>query len=236
MNIVSRKSTNSIYLGPRLAAAGSLVREGCTAADIGCDHGKLSVWLIESGRCSRVIASDINADPLQKAAGLIKSRGLSDRISTVLADGIPSGEPDDYIIAGLGPDVTFGIIDSAPFLKEGGRHLILVPSSHHEKMRSGLYERGWRIDKEVPARENGRLYTAILAVYSGNRRKLSPEEAELGLISPSGSGLWYYRSVRKKLSGMLKGLLEAENSDFSKAEYARRVIAYIDERTGNKDA
>ncbi|MEG1641196.1 MAG: SAM-dependent methyltransferase, partial [Ruthenibacterium sp.] len=32
-------------LDARLAAAAAYVRRGCRVADIGCDHGKLSVYL-----------------------------------------------------------------------------------------------------------------------------------------------------------------------------------------------
>ena len=53
-------------LDARLAAAANYVRPGRAAADIGCDHGKLSAWLAGSGRCPRVFACDLRPGPLGK--------------------------------------------------------------------------------------------------------------------------------------------------------------------------
>ena len=52
-------------LDARLQAAADFVRPGSTAADIGCDHGKLSAWLAGSGRCPLVFACDLREGPLQ---------------------------------------------------------------------------------------------------------------------------------------------------------------------------
>ena len=54
-------------LDARLSAAFAYVRPGHTAADIGCDHGKLSAALAGSGRCPLVFACDLRPDPLEKA-------------------------------------------------------------------------------------------------------------------------------------------------------------------------
>ena len=45
---------NAPRLDARLAAAYDFVRPGHAAADIGCDHGKLSAALAGSGRCPLV--------------------------------------------------------------------------------------------------------------------------------------------------------------------------------------
>lgn len=55
------------HLDARLAAAAAYVRPGHIAADIGCDHGKLSAWLAGSGCCPLVFACDLREGPLQKA-------------------------------------------------------------------------------------------------------------------------------------------------------------------------
>ncbi len=48
------------------------------AADIGADHGKLTAWLLLSGRCQRMIASDISPAAREKARVLFERRGISD--------------------------------------------------------------------------------------------------------------------------------------------------------------
>ena len=51
----------------RLAAAYDFVRPGHAAADIGCDHGKLSAALAGSGRSPHVMACDQRPGPQEKA-------------------------------------------------------------------------------------------------------------------------------------------------------------------------
>ena len=58
---------NAPRLDARLAAAYDFVRPGHAAADIGCDHGKLSAALAGSGRCPLVLACDLRPGPLEKA-------------------------------------------------------------------------------------------------------------------------------------------------------------------------
>ena len=70
------KNTN---IGSRLLMAASFVQDGKTVCDVGCDHGKLSLYLIKEGKARRIIATDINAKPLQKAVDLFSRHGLSDK-------------------------------------------------------------------------------------------------------------------------------------------------------------
>ncbi|MFQ8833018.1 MAG: SAM-dependent methyltransferase [Ruthenibacterium lactatiformans] len=55
-------------LDARLAAAAAYVRPGCVAADVGCDHGRLSVALAAQGKCRKIIASDIRPPACYGAA------------------------------------------------------------------------------------------------------------------------------------------------------------------------
>ena len=68
--------TKKIRLRPRLQAAADMINGSHRAADIGCDHGRLSVALLQQGRADRVIASDISAPSLQKATELAALCGL----------------------------------------------------------------------------------------------------------------------------------------------------------------
>ena len=42
-----------------------------TFADVGCDHGYLAKAMVQSGKCQKVIVSDISAKCLQKAKDLL---------------------------------------------------------------------------------------------------------------------------------------------------------------------
>ena len=62
-------------LGKRLSKVASLILPAETLADVGCDHGYLSIYLVEKALCRRVIAMDVNKGPLQKARENVRKYG-----------------------------------------------------------------------------------------------------------------------------------------------------------------
>ena len=50
-----------VHLRPRLSRALDMLRGSQTVADIGSDHGRLAVALLQQGAAERVIACDIRA-------------------------------------------------------------------------------------------------------------------------------------------------------------------------------
>ncbi len=53
---------------------------GAVAADVGCDHGYLSIRLIQEGRFEKMLAMDLREGPLAAAKEHVAEAGLSDRI------------------------------------------------------------------------------------------------------------------------------------------------------------
>ena len=53
-----------IVLTPRLQAVADMVPPGCAVADIGCDHGYVSAYLVQQGIAPRVVAADVRPGPL----------------------------------------------------------------------------------------------------------------------------------------------------------------------------
>lgn len=170
----------------RLYKVASLI-DGRVLADIGTDHGKLPVELILSGKIDKAFASDINEGPLSQAAALIEENSLSDKIKTVLADGI-SGidlkEVSDISICGMGGELISSILEKS-FSKEYSRiNFILNPMTRDDELRRYLSEKGFMIEREVSAIQSGRVYTVIKAKYKG-----TPYEKE---------EFWYYIGEREE--------------------------------------
>ena len=113
--------------------AASLVCGGRTVCDVGCDHGKLSLYLVKSGKAENVIATDINKMPLQKAVDLFAEHGISEKAQFLLTDGLQGIEDTKdithVVICGLGGDTMAQIIHNAPFIKENGVQLVLLPAN-----------------------------------------------------------------------------------------------------------
>ena len=79
-------------LDARLLAVASMVREGAYLADVGTDHAYLPVYLAEENIISGAVASDIHKGPLESAAKNIREAGFSDKIQTLLTDGLQGVE------------------------------------------------------------------------------------------------------------------------------------------------
>ena len=56
-------------LSKRLQKIADFVPSGSLVADIGTDHGYIPAYLINSGKCTRVIGTDISKGSLDKKIG-----------------------------------------------------------------------------------------------------------------------------------------------------------------------
>ena len=100
-------------LGKRLKKVAGLILPSDKLADVGCDHGYLSVYLIEKQICKYVIAMDVNKGPLQKAEENIRRFGYKDYIETRLSNGLNKlniNEAEGYICAGMGGPLALEIL------------------------------------------------------------------------------------------------------------------------------
>ncbi len=82
-------------LSARLQMNADLVPLGSRIADIGCDHGFVSIYLAEERICDRILALDIREGPLSAARRNIAAAGLSDRIECRLSDGLEKLRPGE---------------------------------------------------------------------------------------------------------------------------------------------
>ena len=157
------------HLDARLSAAAAFVRPGSTAADIGCDHGKLSAWLAGSVRCPLVFACDLRPDPLAKARRACAH--LGEKVQFRLGPGLDvlqPGEAQDIIIAGMGAQTIMEILDAAPWVFDPAYNLVLVPATKHSLLRCWLAWRGFTLQGETLAHAAGRWYAVMNARYTGD--------------------------------------------------------------------
>jgi tRNA (adenine22-N1)-methyltransferase len=152
-------------LDERLQAAADLFPPCRLGADIGTDHGRLPLYLLASGRCERMVVSDISAPALSKARELIIRHRFDQRAAFIQADGLDSlAEPAQAVsLLGMGGDTMCAILTAAP-QKLHGAALILSPHTELYKVREVLHLIGYRIEKESVARSGGRFYVILQAV------------------------------------------------------------------------
>lgn len=162
--------TERTHLDPRLLTAANYVRPGSIAADIGCDHGKLSIYLAKSGRCARVIAADLRSEPLARARENVLNAHCQGQVELRLGDGLTvlrPGEAQDIIIAGMGAETIMQVLSAAPWVKQESINLVLVPATKHSLLRKWLAENGFALLGDTLVEAAGRLYAVMNARYTG---------------------------------------------------------------------
>ena len=170
----------------QLAAAilfeGEQGKELC-AIDVGCDHAKLSVYLIQSGLCRQVLACDINDGPVKKAKETVARRRfrdqpLTDSITVRQNDGLQglgSVPAQRIFILGMGGELIADILERADFTRDPSRKtaFVLQAMTSEALLRRYLCERGFAILKERLVRDKGRIYALMLCRYDGVCRNMS---------------------------------------------------------------
>ncbi len=211
----------NIVLSQRMQMVADMVSKGNVLADIGCDHGFVSIYLLENGICPKVIAMDVNEGPLLRAGEHIKERGLSPYIDVRLSDGMEKlliGEADSILIAGMGGRLVIKILTDCMEKAKALKEIILQPQSELHLVRQFLNESGFHILEENMVRDNGKYYPAMRAVWQQDGPKpLSEEE------------LWYGPLLLQEKNPVLREYLESE-----KAKYMQ-IAKDIENKCNNVD-
>ncbi|MFI3208170.1 MAG: class I SAM-dependent methyltransferase [Eubacteriales bacterium] len=169
-------------LSKRLQAVADLVSADEIVADIGTDHGYIPIYLVQSGKCSKVFAMDINEGPYLRAKQHVAGYGLSEQVITRQSDGmkaLESGEASAIIIAGMGGGLVIKILEQDRRLWSELNELILQPQSELDKVRTYLIENNWKVIEEKMVFEDGKYYP-MMRVTKGQDVPYSRAELEYG--------------------------------------------------------
>ncbi len=160
-----------MQISDRLRMIAGCVGKGSTVADVGCDHGLTSIYLVKYNIASKVYALDINPGPLESARKNISSYGLDDRIVVRQSDGVralyETDNVDTILISGMGGNLIIDILSAPEYdakIRSNIKELILSPQSDIHKVRRFLHTSGYRIDDEMMVYDAGKYYNIICAI------------------------------------------------------------------------
>ena len=177
----TEKSTKMITLSARMQALANMVTEGNRICDLGCDHGWLSIYLVQHKISPCALAMDVRKGPLMQAAAHVREAGLDKYITLRLSDGLAGyskGEADTLICAGMGGPLMRRILAADLAKADSFRELILQPQSEIASFRSFLRESGWRVLREDMVLEEGKFYPMMKAVPAEDASGRETEEKE----------------------------------------------------------
>ncbi|MBR5684346.1 MAG: Nif3-like dinuclear metal center hexameric protein [Ruminococcus sp.] len=217
-------------LDNRLKKIAELVSGKGTAVDVGTDHAYLAAELVTSGKCSRVIASDIKEGPLESARNTVERYGVQDKVELILSDGlenVPLEGVSDIIIAGMGGET---IADIVGRIKEDDIRLIMQPMTKVELLRRKLYEMCYEITGEHIVADGDKMYVIIVAEKAGDWRLLTESESLYGFFEDAGLGDEYRRKEAQRLAKVSEALKGSGNTSGAQ-HYA--ALAYKMENGGD---
>ena len=153
----------ALKMSVRLKEIAELLRgpKKLKAADVGCDHGYVSIYLVTHGIADSCIAMDVRSGPLSGAKENVAEYGLSGVIETRLSDGVKElkpGEADALVIAGMGGNLMRRIIEEGKPKELGIKTAVLQPQSDIADFRQFLRESGYVITDEKVIEEDGKFY------------------------------------------------------------------------------
>lgn len=223
-------------ISERLLACAGFVAQGERVADIGCDHGYLSIHLLRQGIAKSAIASDVKEHPLLSAVRNAEKYGVRDKIEFYLSDGARS-IPRDFdclVCAGMGADTMVSILEDAPWLKSKKYRLILQCQSKTPMLRQYLSKHGWRIAEERVLRDGRFLYTVMEVWWQPDYPRLSAAETYFPpalLENPSCDVPAYYKWVVDGLKIAAEHQNDPEKQQILDALTTDPNLAFLKEKT-----
>lgn len=206
-----------------MKAIASLFPNSETAADIGADHGLLSIYLAREGLVNKIYACDINEAPLLTAKENIEKFGCADKVIPVLSDGLSYAhdKAETVIIAGLGGDVISYILEKDDISKI--KCFLLQPMSKADTLRETLVRIGLKIEDETLVSDMGRIYSVIKAVPG--KAEYTPLEIVAGpaIIKKKGE---HFPEYAKRLIRYEESRAKGENGEVHKkiAEELKQIL------------
>ncbi len=214
-----------VMLSERLTALTNMVTVGNRVCDVGCDHGFLSIYLVQKNISPKVYAMDVNSGPLSRAQEHINKYELGSYIETRLSDGLEAfkeGEAETLVCAGMGGRLMIKILSDSKEKAFSFQELILQPQSEVPQFREFLRTEGYQIVEEDMIEEDGKFYPMMkvipMKVIPSLKEQPTPEEylfAQFGqyLLENKHPVLHQYLQFRLETAECIKrGLTKNKNT------------------------
>ena len=203
----------------------SLLAPADTFADVGCDHGYCTEYMLKNGLCNHAVFSDISKGSLQKAERLLGAFVKAGKATPVLGDGF-YGVPkttEEVLIAGMGGSEIVAILSDEKYGFMPKR-FVFQPMHDAEKLRRYLLSYGAYISRDYTF-EDKKFYEVIVGGYDGTKTQAYTEaEYEFGRDNLRERGEAFLRRM-EILHEKLGDYMRREGlSDESRAELEERRI------------
>lgn len=209
----------------RIETLCSLLTEVNVFADVGCDHGYCSEYMLKNGLCNKAILSDISKGSLQKAETLLDSYIKNGKAVSVLGNGF-FGVPADVdlvLIAGMGGSEIVEILSD----KKYGfmpKRFVFQPMHDSEKLRRYIFENGGNIEKDFTF-SDVKYYDVLCggkAKDEGQVRVYSDLDYEFGKDNLETFPLAFLDKIEKQIKNIQQYLFQTGLQEESRRDLENR--------------
>lgn len=212
--------------GKRIDTLCLLLRPAKVFADVGCDHGYCSEYMLKNGLCEYAILSDVSKGSLAKAEKLLAPYIRGGKAESVLGDGF-YGVPntvDEVLIAGMGGSEIVHILSHE---KHGfmPKRFVFQPMHDSEKLRRYLLENGGYIERDYTF-EDGKYYEVIVGgrvESAGQVRDYTDAELEFGKDNLLEMPKAFTDRLKKLIANTKRYLQQPSLQEESKRELEKKL-------------
>lgn len=198
----------TLKLSKRLTSLALFCSNYKKIADIGCDHGLLSLFLAENYKAI-VTASDVLEPAISRLKNRVKEMSLQDKVTVLVSDGL-THLTDDFeavVISGMGARKMIELFDKEQdkFLKI--KTYILSPHQDTALLRTYMHQKGYYLLDEVMIYEDKKYYP-ILKFQKGKAscRKIELKYGPIFLKKREAVFISYLKALKEKKEQVLKEL------------------------------
>ncbi len=211
--------------GKRIDTLCSLLLPAKTFADVGCDHGYCSEYMLKNSLCEKAILSDISKGSLKKAETLLFRYIEEGRAEAVLGDGF-CGVPkttDEVLIAGMGGHEIVDILSDEKygFLPE---RFVFQPMHDAEMLRRYLIGAGAFLERDFTFKD-GKFYDVIAGRKRGEgerAQEYSDAEYEFGRENLQTRPAAFLERTERQLKNLSRYLSDPARRKESREELLKR--------------
>lgn len=210
-------------------------------ADVGCDHGYVSIYLLHEKRAEHAIAIEVREGPLLRVEEHCRLAGLTRQMECRLSDGlerIAPGEVDCVIIAGMGGMLMIDILERGNQRGVLPEYMVLQPQSDIDKVRIYLQQLGYGILQEAFINDKEKYYTVMQVRRGYEEPAYTETEAIYGryLLEDRNPVLYQYLQREYENQEMLEARLKLKLNAAPTDKLRERMKLLEYERMLNRQA
>ena len=171
-----------IKLSKRLKIIHDMVPKS-VVADIGSDHGKLMIALVQSGTITKGYAVENKEGPFERLRSNLIRYHVNDKVTPLFSDGIKDITRDvsTIVIAGMGGSSIVNILKSHPEKMVSVQTIIIDAHTAVPLARKEICQMGFAIAEEQIVKEDDIFYE-IIKFVKAEKAVISDEDLEFGPI------------------------------------------------------